>query len=353
MVVDDSPAIRQLLRTALTADGEFEIVAECGHGGAALERIPHDRPEVVVLDVEMPVMGGLEALREIRRQHPTLPVIMFSGVTHGGARTTVEALELGASDYCLKPRASGTEANALRICRHVLGPMLKAQVRGVEAPRLPSLRPSRARIPVPRLRGACDYDVIVIGTSTGAPEALSKVLPALPGELPVPVLVVQHMPKTFTAHLAGRLDRDCALSVGEAAGGEVPEPGQVWLAPGGQHMLVRRRAGRVELALNADPPENSCRPAVDPLLRAAAQVHGGRVLAVVMTGMGYDGLSGCEKVIGAGGQVLAQDEASSVVWGMPGVVVAAGLADEVIPLDRIAEAILGRPVPGGKRRRVS
>jgi two-component system chemotaxis response regulator CheB len=190
---------------------------------------------------------------------------------------------------------------------------------------------------------------VAIGVSTGGPNALNDVIPELPGTLSTPVLIVQHMPPLFTQILAERLDGRSALTVSEAADGDTVEPGGVWIAPGGRHMVVRRDGTRVRIALNDDPPENSCRPAVDPMMRSVVEVYGGRALAVIMTGMGQDGLRGIEILRDAGGQVLAQDEATSIVWGMPGIVAREGLADEVIPLDQIAPEII-RLVSGGRPR---
>ncbi len=333
LVVDDSVVVRMLVAEVLRADPGFELAGVAANGRIALDCLDRVQPDVVVLDVEMPELDGLQTLAEIRRRNRTLPVVMFSTLTSRGATATIEALTLGASDYVQKP-STGSRDQSLAVLRTELLPRLHALVR----------RP-RAVPPAPRPRGPVGtsrVDVVVIGVSTGGPNALADVLPCLPADLPVPVLVVQHMPVTFTRMLAERLDRLCPLAVAEAQGGEVVLPGTVWLAPGGQHLAVERRGVGRQLVTHDGDPVNSCRPAVDVLFEAAVGTYGAGVLAVVMTGMGQDGLRGCESVKAAGGQIVAQDEASSVVWGMPRFVAQAGLAEAVLPLDQLAAEITRR-----------
>jgi two-component system chemotaxis response regulator CheB len=342
LVVDDSVVIRRLLRDVLSADPLIEVVGTASNGHIALAKVTQLSPDLVVLDVEMPELDGLATLRALRASHPQLPVIMFSSATARGAAVTIEALLLGANDYVTKPSNVGSLGMAIDRVREELVPKVKALC-GAPSGLPPSPVPSRpgsaaARPALPPSR----IDVVAIGVSTGGPTALAQVLSSLPGDLPVPAVIVQHMPPVFTRYLAERLDAQCALRVSEAGGGEALEPGHVWIAPGDSHLVVHRLDGRVGLRTHQGPPENSCRPAVDVLFRSVAETFGPHAIGVVLTGMGYDGRRGCESIRAAGGQVLAQDEASSVVWGMPGAVVAAGLADVVVPLDRIASEVTRR-----------
>ncbi|MBL9079069.1 MAG: chemotaxis response regulator protein-glutamate methylesterase [Planctomycetes bacterium] len=339
LVVDDSSVARSLVVQVLT--GEPGLVVEtAADGQLALEQIDRQPPDLVLLDVEMPVLDGISTLRAIRRQHPRLPVVMFSALTQRGAAITIEALVAGADDYLPKPR--GMEG--LAAMRDQLRSDLLQRVRSLcgrnRQPGKPRPTPTAAVLPAGRI------DVLAIASSTGGPNALAELLPALPRDLPVPVVVVQHMPATFTTMLAKSLDAKCDLEVAEGQDGGAVVPGRVWIAPGGQHMVVRRDGDRHVLGLNQEPPENSCRPAADVLFRSVAQTYGSRVLAVVLTGMGSDGCAGSAQIRRAGGAVLAQDEATSVVWGMPGAVARAGLADAVLPLTELAPAIVARLAAG-------
>ncbi|MDT7856050.1 chemotaxis response regulator protein-glutamate methylesterase [Rubrivirga sp. S365] len=338
LIVDDTVIVRKLVSDVLEADPEITVAATAPNGRVALQKVPMVAPDVVVLDVEMPVMGGLETLRVLRDEHPHLPVIMFSSLTERGASTTLDALALGARDYVAKPTNTSGILEAREQVREQLVPKVKALGRR----RTPSATPPAAP-PVRAASGrAARVDAVVVGVSTGGPNALVEVLPALPADFPVPVLVVQHMPPLFTKSLADRLDRASALAVREAADGDVPTPGTVWIAPGGLHLDVVREGGAVRLRTHEGPPENNCRPAVDVLFRSAAAVWGRNALGVVLTGMGHDGRVGAEHLTRAGARVVAQDEATSVVWGMPGAVVRAGLADAVVPLDRVAAEVEDR-----------
>lgn len=343
MVVDDSVVVRLLVAEALRGSPDLELAGVAANGRIALEKLDALAPDVVVLDVEMPELDGLQTLELLRKRDRQLPVVMFSTLTSRGASATVEALTLGASDYVQKP-SEGSREQSLAVLREELLPKLVAL--GSRRRRPPAAPPPKAR---PRSRTA-PVQAIVIGVSTGGPVALAEMLPHLPSDLPVPVFVVQHMPPMFTRMLAERLDKRCPLAVAEAQGGEVVAPGQIWLAPGGSHLIVQRVGAEVTLATHDGPPVNSCRPAVDILFEAATQVYGAGLLAVVMTGMGQDGLRGCRAVQAAGGQVIVQDEETSVVWGMPRFVAESGIADAVLPLDQIAQEICRRvPSPVGRR----
>jgi two-component system chemotaxis response regulator CheB len=351
LVVDDTVVVRRLVAGVLDAADDVEVVGTASDGHQALQRIEQLNPDVVTLDVEMPGLDGLATLDELRRRWPDLPVIMFSTLTERGASATLDALAKGANDYVTKPSNTGSREEAMGVVRDTLLPLVRAWGQRNQRRLRPSASTPAAATavapasPAPALRPPgrpSPVDVVVVGVSTGGPNALAEVLPALPASLPVPVVVVQHMPPVFTRMLAERLDAQCALKVVEAAEGDVVRRGHVYIAPGGSHLVPVRRGTQVVLTLSDAEPENSCRPAVDVTFRAAASVWGSGVLAVVLTGMGKDGLQGCEVVLGQGGRVLAQDEESSVVWGMPGFVARAGYADEVLPLDKVAEAVTRR-----------
>ena len=347
LIVDDSTVVRRFLTNAIAADPSLEVVGTAANGAIALQKIALLSPQVVTMDIEMPEMSGLEALAAIRRTNPALPVIMVSSLTERGAVATLEALSLGATDYVTKPSGmtAAPELEKENFVRDLL-PKLKGLGKRGKPPgaaaRIPDRAPAPARAAVqPLVRRPSRVEVIAIGISTGGPNALAELIPALPSDLPVPIVIVQHMPPLFTRLLAERLASKSALRVKEGNGGDPLTAGCAILAPGNFHMMVERAAGgALQIALNQGALENSCRPAADVLFRSVSEVYGAGVLAIVMTGMGQDGLHGCEAVRARGGQVLVQDEESSVVWGMPGFVADAGLADEVLPLNQIAPAIV-------------
>lgn len=351
LVVDDSVVIRRLVTDALNADPALTVAGVAANGQIALAKIPQLRPDIVTLDVEMPELGGLETLVEIRKTHPRLPVIMFSTLTDRGAASTLDALALGANDYVTKPANVGSVSEALQRLRHDLIPKIKHFCGAPqEVPRPHPIIPVRKRndaFSVPSFSTMEQrVNVVALGVSTGGPEALVKLVPQLPADLPVPVLAVQHMPPIFTKMLADRLDGASSIRVKEAAFGDRPVPGGMWIAPGDFHLAVAAGDGGFVLGINQLPRENSCRPAVDVLFRSVAETYGPHALAVVLTGMGQDGLRGCEAIRQAGGQVIVQDEATSVVWGMPGFVARAGLANAVLPLGEIAHEIVRRTFTG-------
>jgi two-component system, chemotaxis family, protein-glutamate methylesterase/glutaminase len=343
LVVDDSVVVRRLLSDTLSADPALEVVGSASDGRIGLAKIALLKPDLVTLDIEMPVMDGLETLRVLRKLYPKLPVIMFSTLTARGAAATLDALALGASDYAAKPGNTSSPAMALERIRAELIPKIKALCGLTNAStHLPPTR-SRAASKV-RERLNPRIEIVAIGTSTGGPNALAEVLPHIPSNFPVPIVVVQHMPPVFTRLLAERLASHSVIPVEEGRSGASLAPGHAWIAPGNFHMKVIHSGSDWLVNLSQGPPENSCRPAVDVLFRSVALAYGASVLGVVMTGMGSDGVLGALDIRDAGGDVIIQDEASSVVWGMPGLVHAAGLADTAYPLDLLAAEITRRVV---------
>jgi two-component system, chemotaxis family, protein-glutamate methylesterase/glutaminase len=342
LVVDDSVIVRRTLTHVLNEDSEMEVVGAAVDGRVALDCLTQVTPDIMVLDIEMPRMNGFEVLQVLRKERPTLPVVMFSSLTERGAAATLEALMLGANDYVLKPTGMRSFDVARQCIRDELIPRIKQLVRATQARGARSAGVAAVTPRPARTARAASVEIVVIGVSTGGPAALARLLPTVVPQCPVPVVIVQHMPPMFTRLLAERLSVAEHLPVHEASDQQVLRGGEVWIAPGGHHTTLARSGGRLQVRLTEDPPENSCRPAADVLFRSAAAVCGARTLAVVLTGMGRDGLRGCEQIVQAGGQVLAQDEATSVVWGMPGQVVQAGLADEIVALERLGAAILRR-----------
>jgi two-component system, chemotaxis family, protein-glutamate methylesterase/glutaminase len=347
MVVDDSVVVRKIVTDVLSGDPAIQVVGTAVNGKVALAKLEQLKPDLVTMDIEMPELNGIEAVRAIRagqggKAHSRVPIIMFSTLTERGASATLDALSGGANDYVTKPANVGSVAQSMESVRQQLIPKIKAltgRPLTSSAPAAPAA-PVVPRPPVPRTGVRQEPAVLVIGSSTGGPEALAKMLPLLPANLPVPVLLTQHMPPVFTRQFAQRLDRLCQLSVVEAVAGTPLVPGTVHIAPGDWHLTVAAAGRSKQTHLDQNPPENFCRPAVDVLFRSAVAVYGGAVLGVVLTGMGSDGKIGAGQIREAGGTVIAQDQASSVVWGMPGAVTQAGHADEVVPLDRVAETIL-------------
>jgi two-component system chemotaxis response regulator CheB len=356
LTVDDAVVVRRLLFDALSGEPDIEVVGSAATGRIALQKIPQCNPDVVTLDVEMPDLDGIATVREIRRNWPKLPVIMFSTLTARGAAATLDALSAGASDYVTKPANVGGVTAGLARIREDLAPRIRslaAAARGVTTAIAPAPVPRPPERPTPTAPAllAGKVEAVTIGTSTGGPNALATLLPGLPGDMGVPVFVVQHMPPLFTRLLADRLDQQCGLKVVEAVHGTVARPDHVYVAPGDFHMVVKRRGVDVVVELLQTPPENSCRPAVDVLFRSVADVYGRGVLGLVMTGMGQDGLVGARCIKDAGGTVVTQDEATSVVWGMPGFVTRAGLADAIRPLPSLADEIMLR-IRAGRGRAV-
>jgi len=372
LAADDSTVMRSILwklflMHAEDRSSELPRMELCGiarDGVECLELVKRLRPDVLVLDLEMPRMSGLDVLDRLRVENLELPVIMCSAYTEHGARSTLEALGRGASDYVTKPSEQRDFAAAMQSLSQQMLPRIAALAKDVGRERadkdvasdnLQQARPSKGTAK------ASQIEVVVIGLSTGGPSALEQLLPKLPKDFPVPVLIVQHMPKLFTGALAERLDKCCALRVEQAYDNAAIRPGTVWLAPGDAHMEVapRRAMGDEDrgvevfssrVRLHQQEPLNHCRPSVDYLFFSAARMYGAGTLALVMTGMGADGLNGAHAVHKGGGVVLAQDEATSAVWGMPGRVSEAGIASATLPLWGIA-SVLKQRVSAGRTAR--
>lgn len=367
LIVDDSAVMRSLLRSVVHTDKRLEVVGTAADGASAMRAIDSLRPDLVLLDVEMPGMDGLSTLKQIRKSGRRLPVIMCSALTQRGAKVTIDALASGAADYVAKPSGQVSRDAATQSLAHDLIPKILALTGSVAhtAPTLPgrgliiggSHLPSMQSM-VPSFPSALSTNqslpatcpsVVVIGVSTGGPAALDEVLPALPASFPLPVLIVQHMPELFTRLLAERLNARCALRVLEPKSGDPIRPGTVYIARGDWHLTIANSdrpafftpsaPGQI-IRLTQEPAENHCRPSVDALFRTAVAAYGSRVLGVILTGMGCDGLAGCRLIREHNGTVVVQDQPTSAVWGMPGAVAHAGLAHRIVPLGAIAPEIL-------------
>jgi two-component system chemotaxis response regulator CheB len=337
VVVDDSPFVRQALGRMLGGAGDIEVVGTAVDGQDGLEKVRALRPDVVTLDVKMPRMGGLEALRRIMQECPTA-VLLLSSLTSDGGEVTLRGLELGAMDFVDKSSVQG-HMNLLGLTDELL-----AKVRAlatVPRARLGHPLPAAPEVAAGRSRaGAHHAEVVAIGTSTGGPPALQAIIPRLPDHLAAPLLVVQHMPPGFTRSLAERLDQRSRLRVREAEDGEVLTAGTVLVAPAGRHMKVRRREGQVRIWLDEEPRGALHRPAIDVLMSSVAKVFGRRVLGVLLTGMGADGVEGLRAIRAAGGRTLAESEDSAVIYGMPKAAVEAGVVDQTVTLARMADEIV-------------
>jgi len=341
LVVDDSVVVRRMVTNVLSSESTIEVVGAAPNGRIALAKLTQVNPDLIVLDLEMPEMDGLETLAAMRKTHPHLPVIMFSALTERGAIATLDALALGANDYVTKPALMGSKEAAFKYIRQQLIPKIKVFCSSPVAKQT-KLVSSAQQIRSPLKADIQPVEILAIGVSTGGPNALATLISALPANLSVPVVIVQHMPPVFTKRLAERLTSQGQMQVKEGKTGDILQPGQAWLAPGDYHMIVERYGTQIRLCNHQAPQENSCRPAVDVLFRSVAKIYQGGVLAVVLTGMGQDGLHGCQCIREVGGHILVQDESSSVVWGMPGIVANAGLATKILPLNQIANEIMRR-----------
>jgi two-component system chemotaxis response regulator CheB len=354
LIVDDSVVVRQVISDSLKIDEGIEIVAAVSNGRAALERLDELKPDLLTVDLEMPEMDGLTLIAELAKRRTRVPVIVFSTLTEHGAKATLEALARGASDYVCKPSGQRSVSATIEKIRSELIPKIHglARRRGISGPLVPApaASPSPAKHgavqPVPGAASrnlglpASRVEAVVIGVSTGGPSALADVIPHLPREVSVPILIVQHMPPVFTQVLAQRLAGISLLKVKEAANQDRLEPGVVYIAPGDYHMRIHGSPRDARIALDQAPLENGCRPAIDPLFQSAAEIYGNGLLAIVLTGVGHDGTKGAGRVRRAAGTVWVQDEATSIAWGMPSSTMEAGYAQRVLPLSQISRGIV-------------
>ncbi len=345
LVVDDSGFFRRRIVEMLEADARIRVVGTAVNGKEAVEQVAALKPDVVTMDIEMPVMDGITAVRQIMATHPT-PVLMFSSLTHDGARATLDALEAGAVDFLPKrfdEIASDRDQAQLLLRRRIHAVSRRQQVAhsgGAEASARGARVGARAVPAAPLRIKRGQFQVVAVASSTGGPVALTQVLTRLPADLHAPVVVVQHMPASFTPAFAQRLDQQCAVSVKEAADGDRLQAGHVYIAPGGRQMTFAQHGGEIQIRIEDGAPELHYRPCADVSFTSIAEVCGGRVLALVLTGMGADGREGARALKTQGATVWSQDEASSVIYGMPMAVAEAGLSDQIIPLGDIAPSLV-------------
>jgi two-component system chemotaxis response regulator CheB len=353
IIVDDSAVVRGLISKTLSDDPAIDVVATESNGAQAVNHMAKGKADVIILDIEMPEMDGLTALPALLKVDPEVRIIMASTLTEKNAEVSLKALEAGAADYIPKPSTAHSLGTGTDFQRELLQ---KVKTLGATArQKKPAAAAATARAEKKPPSAMPDFSgevklvkppvvitrpaILAIGSSTGGPAALFEFLKALHGKIEMPIVISQHMPPKFTTILAQHISRMSGMDAKEAEDGDKVEPRHVYLAPGDYHMTVVDDGDGVRIRLNQDAPENFCRPAVDPMLRSVAKVYGKRALVVILTGMGYDGMKGSQVVLEAGGTILAQDEATSVVWGMPGAVAHAGLCTQVLPLPKLAPFI--------------
>lgn len=368
MLVDDSSIVRGIVAKLLESAPRIKVVATAANGAIAVRQLPSIDCDVIVLDIEMPEMDGITALPKLLAINPNVKIIMSSTLTRRGAEISLKAMSLGAVDFVAKPSSGLGAADAFRaellgkvqaygararLARIARGPAKSGAVTaaGVAAgtvapPRTPRIGGVAPAGPLSLRKSVIEKPgIIAIGASTGGPQALAEVLKSIGSGVTQPIVITQHMPPTFTAILAEHMNRYAGRPAAEAQDGEVLQGGRIYVAPGGFHMLFEASGTQTVVRLNDGPLENSCRPAVDPMLRSLSEIYKKKLLTVILTGMGYDGLKGAQVVVGAGGALIAQDQASSIVWGMPGAVAQAGICNAVLPLQQIGQAI-GRVARG-------
>jgi two-component system chemotaxis response regulator CheB len=359
MLVDDSSVIRNVISTILKSDPNIEIVASVSNGENAITMARSKQPNVIILDVEMPVMDGLTALPEILKCAPNTKVVMCSSLTARGAETTMKAMALGAVECLVKPTSSEVRGEDSPFKITLLNMVRSlAPIKATSSAQSPSSPIPRATAaptsatPSTALFGANanrDYTlksdvgsykgkpiILAIGSSTGGPKALFNVIKDI-GILDIPIVITQHMPATFTKILAEHITQQTGLPAFEGAEGMVVEAGKAYIAPGGKHMLFEERLGQLTIKIDDGPQENFCKPSVDPMMRSLVEIYGQKILCVILTGMGHDGLKGCVMLENSGGRIIAQDAETSVVWGMPGAVAMAGICSAVLPLSEIGK----------------
>ncbi|MBF0118813.1 MAG: chemotaxis response regulator protein-glutamate methylesterase [Desulfobacterales bacterium] len=362
LIVDDTVTYRQILVDVFSSIKDIEVLGTASNGKIALTKIENLSPDLVFLDVAMPVMDGIETLSEIKKRFPNVDAVMVSGIDKENANLTLKALELGAIDFISKPKSNSISESIAEIkisisrilslakTRKYSRQIRRASVVEIKTEPLVQksilVKPITAPVSMPveplvtQKRKIPKIDVVAIGVSTGGPNALNEVIPRLEKNIGVPILAVQHMPPTFTASLAERLNKLSNIKVVEGREGDPVDKGVMYLSPGGIHMVIRKSGFNISIGLVDSPPVKSCRPAVDVLFRSIGMIYGGNVLTVILTGMGNDGTDGVAMIRRKGGYSIVQDEKTSVVWGMPGAVAAANDADEILPLNKIADRIM-------------
>lgn len=342
MLVDDSAVIRGLLARTLEADKDIEVVSSVHNGQMAVNAIKKSNPDVIVLDIEMPVMDGITALPLLLKEKPSVQVLICSTLSRQGAAISIKALELGATECLVKPMSNAEVSSSSDFQDNLLN-LVKTlgKTSAKTAPHAPSAQPDeKAKVlhdfPLrdKKLAYTGKPSIVAIGSSTGGPQALFQALRDIEG-ITVPIVITQHMPKTFTALLAEHIEQNCGIPAHEGADGMPLQGGHAYVAPGGYHMEIVRNNGKLEISLNDGPQENFCKPSVEPMMRSVIDLYGNKVLGLMLTGMGNDGLEGFKLLAEKGGNVIAQDEMTSVVWGMPGAVALAGICTEVLPIHEI------------------
>ena len=338
LIVDDSAVIRAVIARTLKEQDDIEVVGSSINGQIGLEQVKALRPDIVILDIEMPVMDGITALPLILKENPDTKVLICSTLSARGADITIKALGLGAIECLLKPgvgsivSAKEFQDELVKVIRSISAKPVKNKYIEQELEVQPqptseyTVRDNRPIVPA---------KIVAIGSSTGGPKALMSVLKEM-NNIAVPIVITQHMPKTFTELLAKHIEQDCNISCKEGADGDILEPGHAYVAPGGYHMKFQKEGEKVLIRIVEEPPENFCRPSVDPMIRSLMDIYDDRILGVILTGMGQDGLKSCVNLVEKGGHVIAQDQQSSVVWGMPGAVAMANICSAVLPLDGIS-----------------
>ncbi|MCK5640746.1 MAG: chemotaxis response regulator protein-glutamate methylesterase [Gammaproteobacteria bacterium] len=345
LVVDDSRFFRNRVTDMLNSDPRLEVVAVAENGSEAIKKVSEEHPDVITMDIEMPVMDGITAVRKIMASKP-VPILMFSSLTTDGAQATFDALEAGAIDYLPKNFAEisrKSEDVIKMLCDRVFSIASKGRVRTNIRKDTPISKPAQVAKSPPIFAKKTSYELVAIGCSTGGPVALQEVLQKIPGDFPLPIILVQHMPGTFTPSYAKRLDGLCGLTITEAKQGDILQPGTAYLAPGGKQLTVRRSStNQITLNIKEPKPEENYRPCVDITFNSLASELKNPVLAIILTGMGADGREGARSLKTAGSTIWAQDEISSVVYGMPAAVADAGLTDRILPLVDIGPSIIGQ-----------
>jgi len=348
LIVDDSRIFRSAVEELLSRESDIEVIGSVWNGIKAIEFIKQNPPHLVTLDVQMPDMDGIETLQAIQEINATrktseqIGVIMLSSHTQKGADTTVKALEMGAFDFIPKPESRNLQENI-----HILCQQLLVKIRNYAAAHIPAFATAKPQTDRPLKPTAAKsrpasagINAILIGVSTGGPKALAELLPPLCEKIDVPIFIVQHMPPTFTQSLAKSLNSKCRYEVLECSDSDIAQERHAYIAPGGRHMVLDKRQQNIRTIINDRPPEKGCRPSVDLLFRSAATAYGQNAIAIILTGMGSDGTDGARELKEKGAYIIAQDEDSSVVWGMPGSAKAAGIVDEILPLQEIPAAVI-------------